>query len=295
MNTTTHSSASVLSEPPLAAARPYDRDGRKRIIQRIQRITGKALICYVAQDALILPEDIIYMRELLYPLKAGTSIDLLLNTPGGDVDTAEKLVHMIQQVTSPPNGDIPEGEFRLVVPDKAKSAGTLVALGANAIVMSETSELGPIDPQVRLPDQSGHLHLHSVFNYIDAYEAAEENLRRKPTDPVFQATMAKFDPVLLRKLQQVRNRVRTCAENLLKRHGGNFTLAPSLLMDTERFPSHGQMIDWETAKLDLRLNVLFLGSKDLLWRLYWELYCYLRMALEGNRKVLESLHISFAL
>ncbi|MCY4486433.1 MAG: hypothetical protein OXF11_04875 [Deltaproteobacteria bacterium] len=289
------SSPSILSNPPLAEARPFDRDGRKKIIQRIQRTTGKALICYIAQDELILPEDTVYTQELLYPLKAGTSVDLLLNTPGGDIDTAEKLVHMIRQVTTPTDGDIPTGDFRIVVPDKAKSAGTLVALGANAIVMSDTSELGPIDPQVRLPDQNGNQHWHSVFNYIESYEAAAENLRREPADPVFRMTMAKFDPVLLRKVEQVRDRARTCAENLLKRHGGNFTLTPSRLMDTERFPSHGQMIDWETAKLDLDLNILFLGNKDPLWRLYWELYCYLRMALAGNRKIFESLQTSVIL
>ena len=296
MNTMSHSSPPdpplQANKPPLVGVRPFDRDGRKEIIQRIQQVTGRILLCYVTQDELILPEDIIYIQELLYPLEPGTSIDLLLNSPGGDVDTAEKLVHMIRQVTTPPDGDIQSGEFRLVVPDKAKSAGTLIALGANEIIMGDTSELGPIDPQIRLPDQSGNLHWHSVFNYIDAYQAAEENYRREPTDPVFRATIDKFDPVLLRKLEQVRNRVQTCAENLLKRHGGNFTWAPSQLMDTWKFPSHGQMINWETAKLDLLLNIHFIESKDPLWRLYWELYCYLRIALEGHRKVFESADVS---
>ena len=248
MSNMSHSSPRVSPKPPLTGVRPFDRDGRKKIIQRIQRITGRVLICYVAQDEIILPEDIVYTQELLYPLKPGTSIDLLLNSPGGDIDTAEKLVYMIRRLTMPPNGEMPAGEFRLIVPDQAKSAGTLMALGANEIVMSDTSELGPIDPQFRLRDRNGNLHWHSVFNYLDAYHAAEENLRREPTDPVFRATMEKFDPVLLRKFEQVVNRTRTCAENLLKRHGRNFTLTPSRLMDTERFPSHGQMIDWETAQ-----------------------------------------------
>ena len=296
MSTIGQRSADDSSKPPLTGVLSFDRDGRKETIQRIQQLTGRTLLCYVAgQDEPILPEDIVYTQELLYPLEPGNSIDLLLNTLGGDIETAEKLVHMIRQVTTPRNGDIPPGEFRIIVPDRAKSAGTLMALGANEIVMSDTSELGPIDPQVRLPDQSGNLHWHSAFNYIEAYEEAEENLRREPADPVFRATIDKFDPVLQRKLKQVINRARACAENLLKRHGGNFTLTPSRLMDTERFPSHGQMIDWETAKLDLDLDVQFLEGKDPLWRLYWELYCYLRIALEGHRKVFESFQISVSL
>ena len=293
MNRISHSSpSSQADKPPIAGVRLFDRDGRKEIIRKIQQNTGRTLLCYVAQDEQIRPEDVIYTQELLYSLDPGTSIDLLLNSPGGDVDTAEKLVHMILQVTAPPDGEIPTGEFRLLVPDKAKSAGTLIALGADEIIMSNTSELGPIDPQVRLPDQNGNLHWHSVFDYIDAYEDAENKYRQNPTDPVFRATMDKFDPVLLRSLLRAKNRVRTCAENLLKRHGGNSTWAPSQLMDTEKFPSHGQMIDWETAKRDIRLNVNFVDGKDLIWRLYWELYCYLRIALEGHRKVFESADVS---
>ena len=66
-------------------------------------------------------------------------------------------------------------------------------------------------------------------------------------------------------------------------------------MDTERFPSHGQMIDWETANWTLTSMSGFLEGKDPLWRLYWELYCYLRIALEGHRKVFESFQISVSL
>ena len=59
------------------------------------------------------------------------------------------------------------GRVRVIVPDYAKSAGTLMALGADRIIMSETSELGPIDPQVILADRNGNRMPHSVKNYLD--------------------------------------------------------------------------------------------------------------------------------
>jgi ClpP class serine protease len=34
----------------------------------------------------------------------------------------------------------------------AKSAATMICLGSNAIYMSKTSELGPIDPQVTIKE-----------------------------------------------------------------------------------------------------------------------------------------------
>ena len=82
------------------------------------------------------------------------------------------------------------------------------------------------------------------------------------------------------------------AENLLKKHGGNYTFAPSQLMDTRKYPSHSQVIDWETAKNDILLDVEFMDSGNALWRLYWKLYCYLRMAVGDRQKVFESVLVS---
>ena len=232
------------------------------------------------------------MQELLHFVEPGASIDLLLNSPGGDVDVAEKLVHMVRGVVSPRDSDIEEGEFQVIVPDQAKSAATLMSLGAKAVVMSESSELGPIDPQVEILDRNGHLVQHSVFDYLDAYGQAEEDYRASPDDPVYRALFHKFDPARLHQFRQTRDRVRQCAENLMKPYGGNSTLAPSMLMNTKRFPSHGQMIGWETAKNDIGINVKFLDSRDSLWRLYWKLYCNLRLAVADDGKIFESSRVS---
>ena len=64
-------------------------------------------------------------------------------------------------------------------------------------------------------------------------------------------------------------------------------------MDTKRFPSHGQMIDWETAKRSPSdFNVKFMDGRDSLWRLYWKLYCNLRLAVADDGKMFESSHVS---
>lgn len=290
-----------MSESPVPANTPnqspttselnsFGRDVRRDMIGLAESRTRRTLLCYVSLSEQISREDIVYMRELLQPLPLGTSVDLLLNSPGGDVDTAEKIVQMVLQVTCPSNE--PSGEFRLIVPDLAKSAATLVALGANSVVMGDTSELGPIDPQVVLPDHRGIRLWYAVCDYIEAYEDATENYRTNPTDPVFKAMLDKFDPVLVRTLERANERVRTCAENLLKPHGGNFTLAPSRLMDRDTYPSHGQMIGWETARDHVGLEIEFLARDNDLWQLYWRLYCYLRIAVEGRRKVFESSTVS---
>ena len=57
--------------------------------------------------------------------------------------------------------------LRMIVPDLAKSAATLMVLGADSILMSDTSELGPIDPQVVLADGNGKHIRHSIQSYRD--------------------------------------------------------------------------------------------------------------------------------
>lgn len=56
----------------------------------------------------------------------------------------------------------------VIVPDQAKSAATLLALGAHQILMGPTSDLGPVDPQFQL----GENDLVSAKAIIAAVEKA---------------------------------------------------------------------------------------------------------------------------
>jgi hypothetical protein len=63
-------------------------------------------------------------------------IDLVLNTEGGQVAAAYKIARLLREFGK---------EYRVLIPQKARSAGTLLALGASHIVMNPLSELSPID------------------------------------------------------------------------------------------------------------------------------------------------------
>ena len=72
-------------------------------------------------------DDTAGFMELLHNIQPEENIDLLLHTRGGDVDAAEKLVTMVQAT-------VQGGQFRVIIPDFAKSAGTLMALGADTLI-----------------------------------------------------------------------------------------------------------------------------------------------------------------
>src|SRR5262249_17470124 len=150
---------------------------------------------------------------------------------------AEKLISILRTCVG-------TGRLRVIVPDFAKSAGTLMALGADQIVMGDTSELGPIDPQVILNDGRGNLISHSVQTYLDAYQGRSDALRKVPNDAVALIMLGRLDPATVKLFEAVRDRARTFAENQLKRGmfrstTGNFTSIASQLMDTKRWLTHG--------------------------------------------------------
>src|SRR5579864_8656297 len=67
---------------------------------------------------------------------AGKPLEVLLNSTGGDTYSAYKIVHTIRNETD---------KVTIVVPLRAKSAATLMALSADTIVMGPQSDLGPLD------------------------------------------------------------------------------------------------------------------------------------------------------
>src|SRR5438128_1351792 len=63
-----------------------------------------------------------------------TKIDLFLHTNGGDGTVPWRLVTLIREYC---------GEFSVLVPHRAFSAGTLTALGADKVIMHPMGMLGP--------------------------------------------------------------------------------------------------------------------------------------------------------
>lgn len=159
--------------------------------------------------------------------------------------------------------------------------------------MSETSELGPIDPQITLTDGSGNRISTPVLSYIEAYRIHSTALAADPTDVVAQVMLSKFDPARLVLFQAAVDRTRRFAENQLKRgmfrDGGNSTATASQLLDPKRWHSHSQMISWSDAVHEsIGLAVEYLEPESELWQRYWQLYTYQRLAIKDEQKLFDS-------
>ena len=119
------------AQKPRGRSRFFDalllsRRRRRKLIGDIEAATGRTLLCYVSLGPSISPQDAYDLTRLLQRVDSDASITLLLDSPGGDVDSAEKVIHLLHEACQSPSD--PNGGLEIVIPNQAKSAATLVAL-----------------------------------------------------------------------------------------------------------------------------------------------------------------------
>ena len=102
----------------------------------------------------------------------GLDLHLLLTSGGGDGETALRIVRSLQQRCR---------ELVVLLLDQAKSAATLLTLGANRILMGPFGDLGPVDPQLFLPATPGaQPSFVSAKDIIAAVEDASARIQTAP-------------------------------------------------------------------------------------------------------------------
>ena len=181
---------------------------------------------------------------------------------------------------------MPAANSSLSIP-KSPSDGT--------VVMSDTSEIGSIDPQTLLFDR-----WQSVQNYLDAYKEHAERLQTNSENVASRIMLGKLDPVTLKLCEGAVRRARQAAEKLLRRgmfrNGGNWTRTVSELLDTSRWISHSQAISWQDAQDPLLgLTVEYQRYHSEEWQNYWRLYCLQSLAIGDHQKLYESERASLLL
>lgn len=94
------------------------------------------------------------------------ALDIILQTPGGDIDAAFLYSKLFRKCAD---------EVNIIVPLYAKSAGTLMSLAGDNILMTELSELGPLDTQIREEQDGNTPEYNSALNGFKALEQVQQH------------------------------------------------------------------------------------------------------------------------
>jgi len=119
--------------------------------------------------------DFYVIRDLLASKKDLQKIDIYIETPGGSGETAEEIVKFLRN-----NFDA----VSFVVSGEAKSAGTIIVLSGDEILMTETGSLGPIDAQMKIGRS-----VVSAYDYMEWVEEKRKEAEKQDRLNPFDATM----------------------------------------------------------------------------------------------------------
>jgi ClpP class serine protease len=269
---------------------------RQELIKKIQEKLGTKLIVYTSNPNHPVPSimihDVPLFEDLLRSVAESSKGCLMINSPGGDANAAEKLLMMCRQRFTE--------EFNVIVPDYAKSAATMIALGSDKIMMGYLAELGPIDPQLQTSPIPGG-EVIPARSFIDGLDMIRNKVK-KDGDPVqmYLPMLSQIRPEVLAICQRAIDDARTFAEKwlknyMLKNDYKQATAVAEMLSTGEAYKSHGKVIDFNEAKNVLKLNVEKIDEKSQLWSHIWELYCRSMQQLHMSRaaaKLFESESVS---
>ena len=166
----------------------------------------------IAQDCI---DPFVDLLEGIGPTKR---ISLLLHTNGGLTLAAWRLVNLLRIFCD---------ELEVVIPSKALSAGTLIAIGADRVIMTKQAALGPIDPTVNNPlnpqvvmgGQSKQVPV-SVENVRGYLDAAREELKISGEGALTSILLnltSHIHPLVLGEIFRTQAQIRFLAEKLLSR------------------------------------------------------------------------------
>ncbi len=277
---------------------PNSAKHRQEIIKRIQKKIDGKLITYTSNPGHpfsgIIKLDVLPFEDLLRSIGGSEKGFLMINCPGGDSNAAEKLLLMCRQRFTK--------EFSVIVPDYAKSAATMLALGSDKILMGYLAELGPIDPQLSTTPPPFPGEMIPARSFIDGLEIIREKIKKGDPPAMYLSMLGRIRPEVLGICQRAIEDSRAFAEKwlkkcMLKSNPEQAELVAKLLSEGEEYKSHGKVINFDDAQNVLKLNVEKVDEKSDLWDDIWELYCRSIHFLQkgGGAKLFESDSVSLTL
>jgi hypothetical protein len=189
----------------------------RNLVRRVEQVTKCNLLCYYANPShpggAIQDHDPDLLENILHSLNLGmyeNRLDLLINSPGGFPYAAGKIVEVCRTFAS---------RFRVIVINRAMSAATLVCMGADELIMTETASLGPIDPQVVRGSREGQ-RLVGAQVILESFKEMLTGAQRaiasnQPPDP-FLHVLDSLDVTAVIESIKAKGATKSVAKSLLK-------------------------------------------------------------------------------
>jgi hypothetical protein len=267
--------ASIATPTPPGGSTGPKRDV-STIIDELEASRGSRVVCYATsdrkgQETQIGNDALPVLYDHLARIGKVDKLDLLIYSRGGDTLTGFTLANALREFGT---------HVSVLVPFRANSCATLIALGADDIVMGPFGELSPIDPSITTPhgpsiDQGGQqafipVSVEDVANYF-ALARKEAGLSEpEHMSQVFAHLSQRISPLALGAVYRAREQIGMLADKLLSLHMAEKERRDRISkVLTRELLSHDYTISRREAKV-LGIPVSDAGPKDadLMWEVY---------------------------
>lgn len=196
------------------------------VIRELEASRSSRVVCFATsdrkgQETQIGNDALPVVYEHLAAIGTVPQLDLLLYSRGGDTLTGFTLARALREFG---------GRISVLVPFRANSCATLIALGADDVVMGPFGELSPIDPSITTPhgptiDQGGQqafipVSVEDVANYFALARKEAGLATAEHMSEVFGALSARISPLALGAVYRAREQIGMLADKLLSLHMG---------------------------------------------------------------------------
>lgn len=259
------------------------QEHRVRLIKQIEAVTGRRLLVYVADikknESALTIEDKTGFSDLVDGVDVD-EVDVLINSPGGFAEVTESIVGMLRAKYK---------AVRFLVPNAAKSAGTLLVLSGDEILMDSRSELGPTDPQIQYSTR-GEQKREAAEAILEGFKNAKKALMDEgpKATAAYLPLLEKYTIGLLQACENAIKLSQTLASEWLGKYmfadakGSNLPneIAAHFGSHTATL-SHSRAIRIDKCK-ELGLKIVDLDEKKNhnLRDLIWKLWCYYELHFE---------------
>lgn len=195
---------------------------RRQTYEKLEQELGSRVIAYVTGDRRGLETRIasevvdLFVQHLDFIGPVG-KISLVLHTRGGDTLAAWSLANLLRSYCD---------DFQVIVPARAHSAGTLISMAADSIMMTKQATLGPIDPSVNgplnpaapggNPTSRVPVSVESVNGFLDfARETLGEDAG---SADILRLLAAEVNPLVLGDVYRATGQIRMLGRRLLENH-----------------------------------------------------------------------------
>lgn len=187
-------------------------------------------------------EDINGFMSGVHGLDFSKGLLLILHTPGGMAEAAQTVIDYLRSKFS---------AIDVLVPTYAMSAGTMIALGCDRIVMGRQSQLGPTDPQLIAENRA-----FSAHSIVEQFEEAKNQISSNPIlAHAWAPVLRSFGPALLQEARKSISYGQSLVEDWLQRYMFSSRTNPEALARAaaehfggNKHGSHGRRIDREEAR-----------------------------------------------